>query len=77
MKRLTPHIRQMRILQLQTQCTLGMPHFGELFTVIGSAKHAHCLLDVGDKFGESSRWKHMVLLEIEDVASKKLGLQIF
>ena len=68
----------MMIWQLQKQCTLGMFHFGvQLFTVVCNAKYAHCLLVVGDKVRESFRWKHMVHIEIEDVASKKLGLQIF
>ena len=53
-------------------------HFREqLFTAVGCAKHVHCLLDVGGKFRESSRWKHVILIKIEDVASKKFGLQIF
>ena len=35
------------------------------------------MLGMGDKVGESSRWKHVVLMEIEDVASKKVGITIF
>ena len=67
------HIRQVMIWQLQPQCNLGMFHFGEqLFTVVCSAKHAHHLISVGDKVGESSRRKHMVLIEIKDLASKNL-----
>ena len=37
-----------------------------------SAKHAHYLLGEGDKVGESSKWKHIVLIEIKEEASKKL-----
>ena len=60
------------------QCTLAMFHFKkQLFTVVSRAKHAHHLLDVDDKVWESSTWKLMVFTEIEDVASKKLVLQIF
>ena len=57
-----------------------MLHFGkQLFTAVYNAKHAHYLLCVegGDKVGELSTWKHVVLIETEDVDSKKLGLQIF
>ena len=54
---------------LLMQHTLGMFHFGKpLFTVVYSAKHAHYLLGVGDKVGELSSWKQIVLIEIEDVA---------
>ena len=64
------HVRQMMICQLWMQFTLGTFHFGELsFIVVCSAKHAHYLLSESDKVGESSRWKHVVLLEIEDVAT--------
>ena len=35
------------------------------------------LLDVEDKVGESFKWKQVVPIEIEDMASKKFGLQIF
>ena len=60
------------------QHTFGMLHFKEPFiTVVFSAKQPHYLLGVGDKVGVSSRWKHIVLIEIEDVASKKLEIQIF
>ena len=56
----------------------GVLHLREqLFPPAYSAKHAHCRLSVGDKVDESSRWKHLVLINIEDVLSKKLGLQIF
>ena len=52
--------------------------FGEqLFTAVCSAKNAHNLLGAGDKVGESSRWKHVVFIKIQDMASKKFGLQIF
>ena len=48
--------------------------FGEqLFPVMPRAKHGHFLLGVDDKDGESSRWKHMVLTEIKDEASKKIS----
>ena len=61
----------------QTNDTLGMFHFEDhLFAMVHSAKHAHPL-GVGDKVGEFFRWKHIVLIEIKDVISKKLGLQIF
>ena len=54
-----------------------MIHFQEqLFIVVCSAKNPHYLLNVVNKVGEFCRWKHVVLLEIEDVASKKHGLQI-
>ena len=32
---------------------------------------------VEDKVGKLSRWKHIVLIDIKYVASKKFGLQIF
>ena len=61
------------IWQLPMQYTLGILHFGEqLFTTVCSAKHTHYLLGVSDKTGESSRKKHGIFIEIEDVASKKL-----
>ena len=67
----------MMIWHLQMQCTLDMFHFGEqLFSIVFSAKHAHYLLGVGDKAGESSRCNHMVLKGIGNVASKKLEIQI-
>ena len=48
-------------------------YFGEqLFTAVCGAKQAHWFLHLDNKFGESSRWKHVVLIETEDVASKKL-----
>ena len=47
------------------------------FTAICNAKHAHYFFSVGDKVGGSSRRKHVLLQEIEDIASKKLGLEIF
>ena len=54
-----------------------MLHFQEkLFIVVYSAKHTHYFLGVKDKFGELYRWKHIVLIEIEDVASKKVEHQI-
>ena len=60
------------IWQLQMQRTLSILHFGEqLFTAVCSAKHAHYLLGVGNKIGESSKWKNMVLIKIKDMASKK------
>ena len=63
------------ISQLWTQCALGMLHVQEqLFMAVCSAKHTHYMLGVGNKVRELSRWKHVVLIEIEDVASKKLGL---
>ena len=47
----------------------------QLFTAVCSAKHAHYLLSVGDKVGVLlSRWKHAVLIEIDDVVSKKFRL---
>ena len=49
----------------------------KLFTVVCYAKHAHYLLGVGDKVKKSFWQKHVVLIEIKDVASKKLELQIF
>ena len=72
------HIGQVIIQQLWMQCILAMLYLGEqLFTEVCSAKHAHYLLGVGDKVGDMSSWKHMVLREIEDMTSKKLKLQIF
>ena len=47
------------------------------FTMVFSVNHAHYLLGVDNKIDELSRWKNSVLIEIEDVASKKLGFQIF
>ena len=74
---LKEHIRQVMIWQLRKQRTLGMLHLGEhLLTMVSQTKHAHYTLRMGNKFGRSSRWKHEVLREIEDLASKKLGLQI-
>ena len=35
------------------------------------------IVDVDDKVGEPSRWKYVVLIKSEDVASKKVRLQIF
>ena len=34
------------------------------------------LLVSGDKFGESSKWEQVVLIEIENVVRKKRGLHI-
>ena len=52
-----------------------MLHFGEqLSSAVCRAKHAHYLLIAGDKPGESSRQKHRVLVEIEDVSSKEKTL---
>ena len=42
-----------------------------------SAKHALYLLSAGDKVERSSKWIPVVLINIEDVASKKLELKIF
>ena len=60
------------------QHTLGMLNFendcSQQYVV---TKHAHYLLGVDDKVGESSRWKHVVLIEIEDVARKKIRFKIF
>ena len=71
-------IRQVMIWLLQMQHTLGMLHFREqLFTVVFSTKHAYYLLGLHDKNRESSKWKYEVLVETEDVACKKVGLQIF
>ena len=71
-------IRQVMIWYLQMQCTHYILHCGEqLFTIVQSAKQAHYLLDVGNKVGELSGWKNMVLIETKDVSSKELGLQIF
>ena len=71
------HNQQVMIWYLQTQHNLCMLCFGELLsTAVCSAKHTRYLLHVSDKVEESSRWKHMVFVEIEHVASKKLGLQI-
>ena len=72
------HIRQMIIWELRTQRTLTRLHFREqLFTAVYREKHVSYLLVVGGKVGESSRWKHVVLIEIADVASKKFWLEIF
>ena len=49
----------------------------QLFTVLCCGKHAHLLLGVVDKAWALSIWKHMVLIEIKDVARKKVGLEIF
>ena len=57
------------------QCTV-MLHFEELFTAVYCAKHAHYLLGGVIWLEESFRWKHMVFIEIEDVASKKLELEV-
>ena len=66
------------IWKLPMQHTHDMLYFvKQLFTAVCSAKHAHNLLGVGDKVKESSKWKHVALIEIDDVPSKKLGLQIF
>ena len=61
------------------QFTIAALDFGkQLFMVVlHSVRHAHYLLGVADKVEESSSWKHVVLIEIEDEASKKFGLQIF
>ena len=54
-----------------------MLHYEEqLFTAVCSVKHGHFLLDVGDKVWESSSRKHMVLIDIKDVAIKKFEHQI-
>ena len=52
-----------------------MLHFEQLFIAVCSVKYDHYLLSVGYEVGESSRCKHVVLTEIEDMVSKKLGLQ--
>ena len=55
-----------------------MLHFVEQqFITVCSGKYTHYLLAVGDKVKELSQWKDLVLIEIKDVASKKLGLEIF
>ena len=69
---LEEQIRQVMIGLLQMQHILG----GQLFIVVLNNKHAHYLLGVVNKVGQSSCWKQVVLIEIKDVASKKLGLQI-
>ena len=57
---------------------IGRLHFGEpLFINVCNAKYVHHLLRVGDKIQESFWRKHMVLIEIKDVASKQLGVKIF
>ena len=71
-------LKQVMIWQLQMQCTLGIHHFGgQLFIVVCCAKHADYFFGVDDKVGELFRWRHMVLIEINDVSSEKLDLQIF
>ena len=47
-------IRQVMIWQLQMQHTLGMLHFGELFTAVCNAKHTHYFMGGDDKIGVSS-----------------------
>ena len=52
--------------------TLGLLHLEEqLFIVVCYVKYAHYLLGVGDDVGESFRWKHVVLIEIEDTTKKE------
>ena len=71
-------IRQVMIWHLRMQRTLGMLYFQEqLITDIRFAKYAHYLLGVAEEVWESSRWKYVVLIKIEDVASKKIGRQIY
>ena len=41
------------------------------------AKHTHYLLGVGDKVRELGKWIPIFLKENKDVASEKLGFQIF
>ena len=68
------YLRQVMIWQLRTQRALGMLHLVEqLLTVVCNIKHVHCLLSGSDKVRKSSIWKHMVLIKIKDVISKKLG----
>ena len=54
------------------QCTLGILHFGrqQLHVV------PNMLTGVGDKVGELSRWKHVILIEIKDMTRKKPDLKI-
>ena len=69
------HSDNQMIWQLPTQRSLDMLHFGEqLFTLV---KHTHNLLSASDKFEESSKRKNVSLIEIDHVASKKVGLQTF
>ena len=66
--------RQEKIWQLWMQHTLGMFHIGkQLFTVVCTTKNIYFLLGMDDRVGKLSRWKHVVLIEIKDAASKKLG----
>ena len=72
------HIRQMMIWQWWMQRILSMLRFGEIpFTVVCCVKYDCYLVSAGDKVGELSRWKYMILIEIEEVANKKLGHEIF
>ena len=65
------HIRQVMIWQSWIQCIFGTFQFGkQQFTVVCSAIHVQNLLDVGDNIGEYSSRKCMVLVEMEDLASK-------
>ena len=46
------------IWQTRIKRTFGMFHFAkQLFTALYSVKYAHYFLSVGDKVGESSRWR--------------------
>ena len=49
----------------------------QLFTGVCNAKYAHYLLGVVYKVAELFKLKHVILIEIKDEMSKKLGLQIF
>ena len=63
------HIRQVMMRQLWTQPSLGE----KLVIAACNTKCVHYLLGMSDKVGEASRWKHMVLIEIKEMSSKKLG----
>ena len=65
-------IRQVMIWQLWMQLPLGMLNsLEQMFTVVCYTRCAHYLWGVGDKVGKLSRWKPVVLTEIEDVVNKK------
>ena len=58
--------------------TLGMLHFGDqLSTAVRREENAHNLLSVRDSVEKLYRWKHVVLIELEDVINKTFGLEIF
>ena len=49
----------------------------QLLTAVYSGIYALYMMGVDDKVTELSRWKQVILREIKEVTSKKLGLQIF